>query len=160
MRLLIHSHIIDPDSESLALAERLNAEFGLVFTTEKSPSTINQWMVKRAYLTCARFLVAPELLREHRCPVLITEADCLINWSWPDIKNHIADADVGYLQSSMWNWVPWTKIPAGICFFGASETGVEHADYVARFIRHAFESEGSGAADLWTVDQVACGLRT
>jgi len=158
LRLLIHAHIIDPDPESLALAARLNDEFGLVFTTENSPSAIEEEKVKRAYFTCARFLIAPELLREYRCPVLITEADCLLNWSWPDLKNHIADADVGHMKSSMWNWVPWTKIPAGIFMFAASEEGVEDADYVARFIRFAFEREGGGAADLWTVDQVALWL--
>ena len=158
VRLLIHAHIIDPDPESLALAAKLNAEFGLVFTTEETPSSINPQLVKRAYFTCARFLVAPQLLREHHCPVMITEADCLLNWSWSDLKAYIAEADVGYLHSSMWNWVPWTKIPAGIVLFAASEQGIEHADYVARFIRYAFEREGGGAADLWTVDQVALWL--
>lgn len=157
MRLLIHAHIIDPDPESLDLAEKLKAEFGLVFTTETSPATLND-LVRRAYFTCARFLVAPELLRQYNCPVLITEADCLINWTWSDIAGHIADADIGHLYSSMWNWVPWTKIPAGIVLFAPSIGGIEHADYIARFIRHAFECEGAGNADLWTVDQVALWL--
>ena len=158
VRLLIHAHIIDPDPESLDLAAKLSAEFGLVFTTEESPQAIMQELVRRAYFTCVRFLVAPHLLREYRCPIIITETDCLFNWSWSDLKVHIADADVGQVQSSMWNWVPWTKIPAGIFMLAATEQGIVHADYVARFIRHAFECEGSGAADLWTVDQVALWL--
>lgn len=158
VRVLIHAHIVDPDQESLDIAEKLTAEFGLVVTTEETPPTINQGVIRRAYFTCARFLVAPQVLRQYHCPVLITEADCMLNWSWSDLKYHIGDADVGRLHSSMWNWVPWTKIPAGICLFGPSEAGIEHADYIARFIRHAFECEGSGAADLWTVDQVALWL--
>lgn len=158
VQLLIHAHIIDPDAESLALAARLNAELGLVYTSEKSPPSIAQYLVKRAYFTCARFLVAPQLLRDYHCSVLITEADCLINWKWSDLKTYIADADVGHVRSSMWNWVPWTRIPAGLVLFAASDQGIEHADFVARFIRHAFECEGGGEADLWTVDQVALWL--
>ena len=157
VRLLIHAHIVDPDPESLDLAASLEAEFGLIFTTEESPPMINQ-TVRRAYFTCSRFLLAPQLLRRYNCPVLITETDCLLNWSWPDLAIHIADADVGYLHSSMWNWVPWTKIPAGIVLIAPSEVGIEYADYIARFIRHAFECEGGGTADLWTVDQVALWL--
>jgi hypothetical protein len=58
----------------------------------------------------------------------------------------------------MWNWVPWTRIPAGICLYAATEAGIEQADYVARFVLQAFGREGSGAVDLWTVDQVALWL--
>jgi capsular polysaccharide transport system ATP-binding protein len=158
VRLLIHAHIIDPDEESLSLASRLAAQLGVVVTTEESPPAIEEHLVRRAYFTCARFLIAPGLLRKYRCPVLISEADCLINWSWSDVRNHVAGADVGYVESSQWNWVPWTKFPAGICLFAPSEAGLEEADYIARLIHHAFEREGDGAADLWTVDQVALWL--
>jgi tetratricopeptide (TPR) repeat protein len=158
VRLLIHAHIIDPSPESLELAVKLKAEFDIAVTTEESPSAINDHSVKRAYFTCARFLVAPELLRDYHCPILITEADCLLNWSWSDLQEFIAGADVGHVYSSMWNWVPWTKIPAGIVLLSPSNEGIEHADYIARYIRHAFEREGSGAIDLWTVDQVALWL--
>ena len=158
LRLIIHAHIVDPDEESLDLAAKLGAEFGLVVTTEESPSTINENIVRRAYFTCARFLIVPKLLRQYNCPVLITETDCLINWSWADLMEHIVHADVGFLQSSKWNWVPWTKYPAGICLFAPSEAGIEQADYIARFIGHAFDREGGGSSDLWTVDQVALWL--
>ncbi len=158
VRLMVHAHIIDPDAESLALAARLGAEFGLVYTTETSPPAIAEHLVKRAYFTCARFLLAPQLLRDYQCPVLVTEADCVINWSWSDVKAYVADADVGHVHSSLWNWVPWTKIPAGVVLFAATDEGLEHAEFVARFIRHAFEREGGGDADLWTVDQVALWL--
>ncbi len=158
VRLAIHAHIIDPDPESLELATRLKTEFGLNYTTETSPSSIKQYTVRRAYFTCVRFLLAPILLREYECPLLITEADCLMNWEWSDLTLHADRADVGHVKSSLWNWVPWTKIPAGILLLAPTRAGIEHADYIARFISHAFERQGSGAVDLWTVDQVALWL--
>jgi capsular polysaccharide transport system ATP-binding protein len=157
-RVLIHAHIVDPDPEAMELAARLGAEFGLVVTTEQSPETITEFVVRRAYFTCARFLVAPELLRRYDCPILVTEADCLMNWDWSDLKVHVAGADAGYMHSGLWNWVPWTKIAAGICLFTPSRVGLGHADYIARYIDHAFQREGGGAVDLWTVDQVALWL--
>lgn len=157
VRVLIHAHIINPDLESLELASRLEQEFALKVTTESSPETITP-QVLRAYFTCARFLIAPQLLRTHDCAVLVTEADCLLNWKWSDLKTYVADADVGYMESSMWNWVPWTKIPAGIFLFTPSQQGLSQADYIARFIQYAFERGGSGTDDLWTVDQVALWL--
>lgn len=155
--VVIHAHIVDPDPESLRLAEVLSRKFGLRISTEKSPEAFST-SIRRAYFTCARFLAAPEVLRSFNCPVLITEADCLINWAWSDIQAYVGNADVGYVQSSMWNWVPWTKIPAGIVLFTPSADGTAHADYVADFLRHAFQAEGAGVADVWTVDQVALWL--
>jgi capsular polysaccharide transport system ATP-binding protein len=157
-RILVHAHVVDPDEETRALAEQLRVSHNLQCTWEDSPSHIQDDQIRRAYFTCARFLAAPNLLRHYRCPLLITETDCLINWKWPDLLSHIDGADVGYVHSSEWNWVPWTKVPAGIYLCSATAAGIAWSDYVAAFIEHAFRERGGGATDLWTVDQVALWL--
>ena len=156
--LQVHAHIVDANEAAVALAEDLQASHGLAVTYESSPKFIRDDNVRRAYFTCARFLQAPKLIREYRRPVLITETDCLINWHWPDLLGHVGKADVGYLQSALWNWVPWTKVPAGIYLLTPSPAGLALSDYIARFIDHAFQSGGDGSVDLWTVDQVALWL--
>lgn len=156
--LIIHAHIIDPDEESLAVAKSLEHSHGLRVTTESSPASIHDPRVRRAYFTCARFLAAPLLLRHYDCPILITETDGLMNWAWSDIVEYLEDADTGYMQAALWNWVPWTKVPAGLVLYAPTPAGIATSDYVASFIRHAFEQEGHGGSDLWTVDQVALWL--
>ncbi|HET7708730.1 MAG TPA: ATP-binding cassette domain-containing protein [Sphingomicrobium sp.] len=158
--LAIHAHIVDPDEPSLQTAERLAEEYGIRFTTEQSPPEIRDSQVRRAYFTCARFLMAPQLLASYGCPILITETDALINWTWADIVEHAAGSgsDVGFVHSALWSWVPWTKIPAGIFFYAPTDPGHAWADYVARFIQHAFDRQGGDSSDVWTVDQVGLWL--
>jgi hypothetical protein len=160
MDIQVHAHIVDPSPSTLALADHLAREYALAISTESSPREIKDENVRRAYFTCARFLVAPALLAKYNCPILITETDALVNWSWQDIREHVseAEADVGYVQSALWNWVPWTKVPAGVYLYAPTSIGCAWADYVARFIRHAFAKQATGSTDVWTVDQVALWL--
>lgn len=156
--LKVHAHVIDPTDETIALAAQLTLSYNLVVTYEHTPSYIENEYVRRAYFTCARFLQAPRLLAQYECPIVITETDCLINWDWSDLLKYVGKADVGYLQSATWNFVPWTKIPAGIFYLAPTTNGFAIIDYIARFIEHAFACEGGGKIDLWTVDQVALWL--
>jgi capsular polysaccharide transport system ATP-binding protein len=160
LNVKVHAHIVDPLPSALHLAERLKAEHGLEYTTEASPGEISDVGVRRAYFTCARFLIAPALLNQYCCPILITETDALVNWSWKDILSHVTskEADVGHVHSALWNWVPWTKIPAGIFLFAPTPVGMAWADYIARMIRRAFSEQATGSTDVWTVDQVALWL--
>jgi hypothetical protein len=157
-QVIIHAHVVDGDDECRQLANRLEQSYGLRVSWESTPAGIKNLNVQRAYFTCARFLAAPAILEQYRCPVLITETDCLINWTWSDVLRYSAGSDFGYLQSALTNWVPWTKIPAGVVLFGPTESGIACSRYVASFIEQAFERFGSGSADLWTVDQVALWL--
>lgn len=156
--LQIHAHIVDANDEARALAQTLQASHGLNVTFETSPSHLGDANVRRAYYTCARFLQAPALLRQYNRSVVITETDCLINWDWSDLIRHAGKADIGYLQAALWNWVPWTKVPAGIVMLAPSQRGLALGDYIARFIEHVFRTAGASGLDLWTVDQVALWL--
>lgn len=156
--LQVHAHIIDPSDAARDLARQLQASYGLAVTYEASPAFIRNDHARRAYFTCARFLQAPQLLREYQRPILITEADCRINWAWSDLLQHVGDADIGHVHSALGNWVPWTKVPAGIYYTSPSPAGLAISDYIARFIEHAFRHGGDGNVDLWTVDLVALWL--
>lgn len=156
--LFIHAHIVDPDEEALRIAKALQKSHGLRVSTEETPAAYQDTRVRRAHYTSARFLVAPSLLREYGCPVLVTETDGLINWTWSEILDYVKGADTGYLQAALWNWVPWTKVPAGIVLFAPTPAGIAACDFLASFIDYAFQQEGHGGSDLWTVDQVGLWL--
>lgn len=156
--VIIHAHVIDPDADAVELAEALGRDFDLQTTFEHSPDYIETLGNRRAYYTCGRFIKAPELLAQYRRPILVTETDCLINWSWDDVIEHVGNADVGYVTSALWNWVPWTKVPAGICYISCSAKGATYAAFLKNYLVTAFEQLGAGHSDLWTVDQVGLWL--
>lgn len=154
-RTLMHVHIVDPDAEALELARKLQNEFAFNVTTEFVPMANAPRQVKVAYYTSARFISLPRLLEIYKKPILVTETDCLINWSWDEIIGWCKDADFGSVQSSLTNFVPWTRIPAGIAYFDAGTKGKAMAAELQRFLERLFLDPSTHAFDLWTIDQVA-----
>lgn len=154
----LHGHIVDPDCEALELAEVLRAKYGLRTTSEFFPFGNAPRHARIAYYTSARFVVAASLMQMYDAPVLITETDCQINWSWPQIMDWCAGADFGSVMSSQWNWVPWTKIPAGIAYFDNGPRGHAMACFIRDFLMKVFADPEATKSDLWTIDQVALWL--
>lgn len=157
-RTSMHVHMVDPDLEALDLARALQTEFDFNLTTEFFPLQNAPRRIRIAYYTAARFMCVPKLLQMYQRPVLITETDCLINWSWPDIIDWCSGADFGSMQSALNNFVPWTKIPAGIIYFDHRDQGQAIAAEVEEFLRRLFFDDNTHKYDLWTIDQVALWL--
>lgn len=155
---LMHVHIVDPDDASTELVRKLRQTFEFEVTSEAFPLDDAPRQVRIAFYTAARFMAVPGLLRRYQRPVLITETDCLINWSWPEIIDWCGSADFGSMQSSLTNFVPWTRIPAGIVYFDHRTRGLEMASDVRGFLDSVFFNNGSHKYDLWTIDQVALWL--
>ena len=69
---ILHLHVIDPDTESMALIDRLRAVHGarIAFSLEREPlsTTIT-------YFACSRFHVMPTLLDRYRAPILSFDID-------------------------------------------------------------------------------------
>lgn len=154
----LHCHIVDPDCEALDLAERLRGKYGLQITSEFFPFANAPQHARIAYYTSARYIVASSIMQMYNAPVLITETDCQINWSWTEIAQWCQGAHFGSVMSSQWNWVPWTKIPAGIAYFDNGEAGQTMACYIRDFLIRVFSDPAATAVDLWTIDQVALWL--
>lgn len=154
----LHCHIVDPDQEALDLAETLRAKYGLRTTSEFFPFGNVPHHARVAYYTSARYITAAAIMQMYDAPVLITETDCQINWDWQEIIEWCRGADFGSVMSSQWNWVPWTKIPAGIAYFDNGPRGQAMATYVRDFLVRVFSDPEATASDLWTIDQVGLWL--
>lgn len=157
-RTEMHVHIVDPDDEAMNLASELQKSFDFRVTTEAFPLPDAPRQVRIAFYTSARFMCVPKLLQMYRKPILITETDCLINWSWHEIIDWCGHADFGSLQSALNNFVPWTRIPAGIVYFDHRAKGQAVATEVQQFLQRIFFDRASHKYDLWTIDQVALWL--
>lgn len=153
-----HVHIVDPDIEALDLAEKLRQRFDFRVTSEFFPFPDAPRSVHVAYYTSARFINAQALMAAYQAPVLITETDCLINWRWDEIREWCDGIDFGSMQSSLWNFVPWTKIPAGIAYFDNGPVGQAIANDIRSFLMRIFANPEAHKSNLWTIDQVALWL--
>lgn len=156
--VFIHAHIVDPDVEALALARKLQATYKFEVTTEFFPLPDAPYETKIAYYTSARFINAEAIMQLYGCPVLITETDCQIKWDWNEIRAWCAGSDYGSALSNLWNWVPWTRIPAGIVYFDNHPKGLSIARFIHTFLMRVFGDPKASEANLWTVDQVALWL--
>ena len=154
----LHVHIVDPDLEALDLARSLSERHEFRVTSEFFPFPAAPQSVRIAYYTSARFIIAKALMAAYDRPVLITATDCLINWSWDEIRQWCEGTDFGSLQSALWSFVPWTKIPAGIIYFDNGPVGQAIADDVRAFLMRVFANENTYQTNLWTIDQVALWL--
>lgn len=151
----LHVHITDPDIECLDLIGELQKQHSFRASSEFLPFDNVSRELRLAYYTSARFINAASLMAIYNAPVLITETDCLINWSWDEIRNWTSGADFGCVQSALWNLVPWTKIPAGIIYFANNTAGIAIANEIRNFLIRIFSDKGVHKMDLWTIDQVS-----
>jgi hypothetical protein len=62
------------------------------------------------------------------------------------------------MQSALFNFVPWTRIPAGIIYFDCGATGAAMARDIHDFLHRVFNDRSSHGSNLWTIDQVALWL--
>ncbi|MEQ1515791.1 MAG: tetratricopeptide repeat protein [Usitatibacteraceae bacterium] len=155
----IHVHIVGANELTFETISSLRAEFRFSFSYEALPNheTLSSSNV-RTYYTCARFLIAEKLLARYQKPILITEADCLLNWHWDDVMDWVlAKTDVGLHISGLWSLAPSTKIPAGIMYIDSDRKGSAFLEYVADYIRMVMWKKGTSHQNLWTLDQVAPG---
>lgn len=155
---IMHVHIVDPDAEALALARDLQRDYNFNVTTEFFPIDDAPRRVKIAYYTSARFILVPKLLQMYQRPVLVTETDCLMNWTWHEVMSWCVGADFGSVQSSLTNFVPWTRIPAGIVYIDCGDAGRRLAGELSAFLDSLFRNVSTHRFDLWTIDQLALWL--
>lgn len=153
--VFLHVHIVDPDLDALNLSRHLQTRYRFEVTSEFFPFSDASHDARIAYYTSARFINAPAIMQLYDRPVLITETDCQINWNWDDIREWTSGVDYGALLSSLWNLVPWTKIPAGIAYFDSGPKGMTVARFVRDFLMTVFSNPEASKVNLWTVDQVA-----
>jgi hypothetical protein len=101
------------------------------------------------YFACARFLVAPYLLRQTQAPVLIVDIDATILTKPEHYLGVLANADVGLPISDGVNF--WNTVKAGLTWIAPTKAGLAFADSLANYIESALTSSECS----WTLDQTA-----
>jgi hypothetical protein len=70
--MLLHLHVIEPDSESNALLDELVREEPRLKVSRQTEAVVG---VPSVYYACSRFLIAPSLIEHYRLPLLLTDID-------------------------------------------------------------------------------------
>lgn len=77
--ILAHFHVVNPDAEAECVIESLQTlGANLAVSTETIALERLSAESRRTLYSCARYLVAPEILREYRAPLIIADTDQLV----------------------------------------------------------------------------------
>jgi hypothetical protein len=97
--VLIHFHVLNPDTEAeriIGLLKALGAP--LAVTAETVDLSRLSTGARRAFYTCARYLVAPDIMRRYEAPLIIADIDQLIMSGLRPFLAANQGADVGLLR--------------------------------------------------------------
>lgn len=146
----LHVHIIDPNSETLALLRR-RVGGRLSFSSEKTGSGKYP-----SYCASARFLVAGKLLLKTQKPVLILDIDTVVSKDIDfRINQLLENRDKSVFLSEVFNtWMPWNQYLCGNVLFRCDNHSMycleEFIQYYSYCIGQIEDKEES-----WFIDQNA-----
>ena len=106
-------------------------------------------MRRPVYFACARFLVAPHLMRQTKAPVLIVDVDATFNRDPTDRLPLLTSADIGLSLTEGGNH--WNTVKAGLLWVMPTDSGFRFADGLAAYLEAALTSREC----CWTLDQTA-----
>ena len=153
----LHLHCLNPTEASMALAGELtqtysHVSFSYSFHDFAIGITAN---TRRALYASIRFCIAPILLRDFGCPVVITDIDIVVDKPYENIIKVMGDAPAAFSfgLNSMRSFYPWLRVAAGVAIFNPSEAGVKLAEEISLYFRCVYD-EVPGAQN-WLIDQIA-----
>jgi tetratricopeptide (TPR) repeat protein len=150
---VLHLHLVDPAPEHLAALAALRAELAplRVEWTIERPDLPPAPEARRTYYACARFLRLPQLLRRHRCPLVVLDIDSeVLRDLAPLTAQVIAEgADLGMIVGDPGE--VWGSCWADHVALAPTPRAAEFAALVAAYIGHFLDA---GRHD-WFLDQVA-----
>ncbi len=156
-RLALHLHLVNPDLAAEELLQRLRATPSLPILcsreqVDRSAFGERQW---RTYLSCARYLVLPELLDRYARPMLVADADQLVVGDLRGVLREVAAHDVGVLRN---DW----QIANILCLVSASILAVNATPGGRRFARTLCDAVVGRMADpvglSWHLDQAGLAV--
>jgi len=143
----IHFHYCDPNVDP----ERQLGEARAAFPSLRISAS---WSVQRelprpTYFACARYLIAPQLLRQTQAPLLILDLDATLRCNPTDFLGVLSDVDLGLSITDNSNH--WNTIKAGMLWAAPTHNGVRFMTGLANYLNAVLTSSQC----MWTLDQTA-----
>jgi tetratricopeptide (TPR) repeat protein len=156
--LALHVHLVNPDQAAEALLERLRKKQALlpILCSRENVelSTLGERQ-RRTYLSCARYLILPELLERYGRPMLVADADQLVVGDLRALLRELGEHDVGLLRDDR-------QIDNIVALISASVLGVNYSPNGRRFVRTLYETVVGRMADpaglSWHLDQAGLAV--
>ena len=141
--------VINPDEETRDLAARITANHIGV-----SVDTIHQPGASRAFFASARYMIAADVLRRRRCPVMVLDIDVGFRQGITGFATAVQlDKRRLGLRVAPWANHPWRRITVNAAWLPPNRIGLTFAEHMRLHLAACFAREGS--RDIWWVDQNA-----
>jgi hypothetical protein len=156
-RLLLHLHLVNPDAAAEALLDRLRAKPVLPIICSRESVDFDSFgeRQRRTYLSCARYLMLPELLERYARPVLVGDADQLVVGDLRPLLRDLGQHDVGVLRDDR-------QIANILALISASVLAVNSSPGGRHFVRTLCDTVTGRMADpvglSWHLDQAALAV--
>jgi hypothetical protein len=156
-RLLLHLHLVNPDSAAEALLERLRTKLALPIACSRESvdfSTFSERQ-RRTYLSCARYLILPDLLERYGKPMIVADADQLVVADLRPLLSDLSQNDVGLLRDDRQITNILSLISASVLAVNCSAGGLRFARTLCDTITERMtDSAGLG----WHLDQAGLAV--
>lgn len=152
-----HVHIIDPDEECRYSVRSLMETFPWFSSSEsRMPIPENgQRRSKMAYYASVRYMVAPVVMEQLNCSVIVTDADFIVDKSYDGVWTALQSTAAIFTTTPgmQENFYPWLRCAANFSAFAASEDGRKIAQHLGDYISRTFCMDD--VSRNWLVDQNA-----
>ena len=157
--VIVHVHVCNPSDSTIQTLRAWAARDDVIvrFTTEQRE------VVSKTLYTCLRYFQAQSVAKRYLRPLMITDADMVVNRPWREVRDELAAADAAFMSPAPVAWLtdrpakPWA-IPAGAVYFARTTAGMSFLTYTVRYIEAllTFPRERYWYR-VWSLDQVALG---
>ncbi len=156
-RLLLHVHLVNPDDAAESLLVRLRSKSIVSIGSSREWIDFSEFSdsSRRTYLSCARYLVLPEVLDIYNKPALVADIDQLVVADLSGLLSDLKPCDVGLLRfdSEVGNIL--SLISASIVAVNQSAGGRRFAGVLRGVI---VERMSDPAALSWHLDQASLAV--
>lgn len=150
---LVHLHVINPSPSTSAAAAALGENLGVPVnvTWEFTALAEREEEERRTYLSCARYIVAGQLRRVYRNPIVITDMDQTLRGPIQSLLERAATADVSllYFPQAEFNFL--STISASVFVASPTHAAQRFLDHVGAYILEQLHKN----LWAWHLDQAA-----
>lgn len=151
--VVTHCHLVNPSSIDIEKLEALSSKYGELFFY--SYELVPQEYFEVSYFTCLRFLVLNEILQIYQAPVLVTDIDACVKFSWKTIVNKFQGIDLAFSATGA-NPLQNKGIPffigAGASYVKNNDLGLKFSSFLKKYIIYSYKTQN---LTNWCIDQVA-----
>lgn len=153
--ILLHLHVVNPTHEARDLMDLMSDFASLTVSTEEVDLSLLNEAQRKTYYACARYLILPDVLSTHGCPIVVADMDQML-MADPNPLFRLSDGkDVSLLRFENQSNNLFSLISATVLLAAPTSHGMEFAQKLASSIQTA----ATNVENLvWHLDQAALAI--